>query len=723
MNHLARHLLGAAFAIALSSPLHASSRIVAVGDIHGEYEGMTAVLRAAGLLDGRMRWAGGSATLVQTGDMLDRGPDVRKVMDLLMDLERQATRRRGRVIVLLGNHELMNMTGAMRDVSPAAYASFADRRSEKRRQVAYKEYVALQMRRIARHPASRIEIMPEQEWMEKHPVGLIEYHAALGPDGKYGRWLRSRDVVHQIGDTVFLHGGISPDARAKTLPEINRHARLELTAFDRIKSYLISERLILPFFSLAQMTEIVEEEMRAIDPASIVEGREPDIVRAGRVFLGVWDWSIYDAHGPLWYRGFAEWSDEEGEKILPLLLEEVGTKRFVVGHSVTELRRILPRFGGRVFLIDTAMVRYPGYNGRASALEIREHGVTAIYEDGRVALDAASRTDAEPRSPNAVLMQGETFRLDRRPGIERAVDAGGVEKIAQNVRPVVVLASFRDEPESSGGESPSRWIGQGGAPLPFASASEVASFLSGAKLVSVDRKRLGGATKPRRVLVENGGVRARAVFRSFHREAENAHWESGWFTEYLRDSYKTEIAAYELGLLLGMDNIPPTVPWRLKREQGALQLWMEKTKTGWDVRADEEVDAPDKERWKKQVETMHLFDALVRNADRHPGNMLVDADWKLWLIDHSRTFGREKNLEHSEPVVRCGRRLFESLRRLDRALVTERLSPYIGPLEIEALFIRRDLIIDLLEGRIQEHGEEAVLFDEQTAVLLLEKAS
>jgi hypothetical protein len=715
MNRTTRLLLVAIIAMAISSSVSASSRIVAIGDIHGEYAGVTSVLRAAGLLDARNRWNGGNATLVQTGDMLDRGPDVRKVMDLLMELERQAPRRRGRVVVLLGNHELMNLTGAMRDVNPAVYAAFADRRSERRRQTAYKEYVALQKRRIDRHPSSRIEIMPEQEWMDKHPLGLIEYHAALGPDGKYGRWLRSKDVAHQIGDTVFLHGGLSPEARARTLNEINRHARLEMTAFDRIKSYLVSERLILPFFTLAQMTEIVEEEMRAVDPASIVEGREPDIIRAGRVFLGIWDWSIYDAHGPLWYRGFAEWSDEEAEKILPELLAEVGAKRFVVGHSVPELRRILPRFDGRVFLIDTAMVRYPGYNGRASALEIRENRVTAIYEDGSVPLDSGSPAGPGPQSSSTFVEQ------DAR--IESVARTGTLGQSAGSVRQRVVLASFREEPDSSVGEAPSTWIGQGGVPLPFTTTSDVAGFLAGSKLVSVDRKRLGGVTKPRRVLVENGGVRARAVFRSFHREEENAHWESGWFTEYLRDSYKTEIAAYELSLLLGMHNIPPTVPWRLKRQEGALQLWMEKSKTGWDVRADEEVDAPDRERWQRQVETMHLFDALVRNADRHPGNMLVDGEWKLWLIDHSRTFGREKNLEHSEPVVRCGRRLYDALRKLDRAKVTERLSPYIGPLEIEALFVRRDLIIDLLDARIQELGEEAVLFDEQVSVPLFEKAS
>ncbi len=107
-------------------------RIVAIGDIHGAYDEFTRLLQQVGLIDDRHRWSGGSAILVQTGDMTDRGAQVREVWDLLMTLERQADAAGGQVVALLGNHETMNLMRNVRDVGPGAYASFADGQSEDR---------------------------------------------------------------------------------------------------------------------------------------------------------------------------------------------------------------------------------------------------------------------------------------------------------------------------------------------------------------------------------------------------------------------------------------------------------------------------------------------------------------------------------------------------------------------------------------------------------------
>ena len=114
-------------------------RIVAVGDVHGDFGAFVSVLRDAGVIDAKNKWIGGKTHLVQTGDVLDRGPDSRKVMDLLQALEKQAPKAGGRVHSLLGNHEVMNMYGDLRYVIPAEFAAFKTNDSEQTREAFWEQ--------------------------------------------------------------------------------------------------------------------------------------------------------------------------------------------------------------------------------------------------------------------------------------------------------------------------------------------------------------------------------------------------------------------------------------------------------------------------------------------------------------------------------------------------------------------------------------------------------
>ena len=127
-------------ALAAPSAAVAGDRIVAVGDVHGSYDGLVSILQRAELIDADNHWVGGNATLVQTGDLFDRGLQIREVLDLLMGLQEEAEAAGGKVVVLLGNHEGMNLTGFFRDVNPDVYASFADAKSEKRRKKGYRNF-------------------------------------------------------------------------------------------------------------------------------------------------------------------------------------------------------------------------------------------------------------------------------------------------------------------------------------------------------------------------------------------------------------------------------------------------------------------------------------------------------------------------------------------------------------------------------------------------------
>ncbi|MEJ0007962.1 MAG: metallophosphoesterase [Steroidobacteraceae bacterium] len=111
---------------ATAAPLH---RIVAVGDLHGDFSAWRDILRAADLVDNNGHWSGGNTTLIQTGDAVDRGPDSLEIIQDLMRLQKEAARAHGRLIAMVGNHEAMNLTDDLRYVSAADFASYADRRS------------------------------------------------------------------------------------------------------------------------------------------------------------------------------------------------------------------------------------------------------------------------------------------------------------------------------------------------------------------------------------------------------------------------------------------------------------------------------------------------------------------------------------------------------------------------------------------------------------------
>ena len=356
-------------------------RMVAVGDIHGAYESLTALLKSAGLIDAEERWSGGSALLVQTGDMLDRGARVRSVLDLLMRLEGEARRAGGRVQIALGNHEVMNLLHDFRDVSPEAFAAFADGRSEDRRDRAYKEVVALSKQRTpSAEPPDRAA------WMTAHPPGFIEYTEAIGPRGRYGRWLRDRKVAIEEDGTLFMHAGIGPDTPG-SIDDVNREVAREIAAHDNRRAMLVQAEVIRPFFTLDETLAAAIAELQQI--AKAIEAKQPlgehvtrEYVDALQGLVQLNKSPLITEEGPLWFRGYARWPDEEEPKVVSLL-ERLGVVRVVCGHTPIVPGGITVRFGGRVILIDTGMLTSTYKGGQASALEIKGTELTAIYTDRR----------------------------------------------------------------------------------------------------------------------------------------------------------------------------------------------------------------------------------------------------------------------------------------------------------------------------------------------------
>jgi hypothetical protein len=379
-------LVGLAWAGPAKNPAEHAEAVVAIGDVHGDFDDFLAILQRTALIDAQHHWTGDKATLVQVGDLLDRGPKPREVMDLMMALEKEAPKTGGRVVSLLGNHEMMNLMGDLRYVTTENYASFADSKSEERRQSAYEQYVKWR----SSHGPLLAELpqpmeLTEPEWMARHPVGFIEHREAFGPNGSYGRWLREHSALANIGDVIFLHGGIHPNLAHLKLDTINAHVRDEIKAFDNAKQYLLDEQVILPFFTLQEITAVVQAELTA-ERKSRVPSPEQKQARLVQ-FLGYGDWLSVRVDGPLWFRGYDQWSEEEGAAQVSKLLEAYKATHIVVGHTVQKGGRMRPRFSNKVFLIDTGMLSsyYPG--GRPSALEIcGDAKFTAEYMDQQVVL-------------------------------------------------------------------------------------------------------------------------------------------------------------------------------------------------------------------------------------------------------------------------------------------------------------------------------------------------
>jgi hypothetical protein len=189
------------------------SRVVAIGDVHGAIDRFTEILKAVNLVDAGGHWAGGTAHLVQLGDVVDRGPDSRAALDLLRRLEGEAERAGGGVHALLGNHEVARMLGDLRFATPGEYAAFTDSDSES---------VRLQFVRSSK-PELRDQLIKET------PRGMVEMRAAFGRRGPYGEWLRKKDAVVKINGVLFVHGGISPAVAAMPCDRINATVRTELT--------------------------------------------------------------------------------------------------------------------------------------------------------------------------------------------------------------------------------------------------------------------------------------------------------------------------------------------------------------------------------------------------------------------------------------------------------------------------------------------------------------
>ena len=336
-------------------------RIVAIGDLHGDYENYMATLKAAGLIDKKGKWSGGKTHLVQTGDIPDRGPDTRKIIEHITKLAKQAKKKGGRVHSLIGNHEAMNVYGDLRYTSEGEFEAFVTRDSAKLRDRVYQMHI---QRLEAGDPEGFAALAGadfRNEWNLKHPLGWVEHRQAWdpawNPEGEYANWVLDRKVAVRINDNLFLHGGLS--------------------------GFYCQN-------SLDSMTEQVVDKLRKFEPGN----------------SGI----VEDEFGPLWYRGLSGVEPAAVDETVDAILAHHKVSHIVVGHTPTS-GVIWPRYDSKVVMIDTGIAS--AYGGHVAYLEITPEGLFAGYPLGKLPLPA-SEADSIAYLEKVIIMDPDNPYLQER---------------------------------------------------------------------------------------------------------------------------------------------------------------------------------------------------------------------------------------------------------------------------------------------------------------------
>ena len=342
-----------------------AQRVIAFGDVHGAFDQIFKLLRDLEVIDASGSWIAGTTHLVSLGDLLDRGADSKKVMDLLMKLQPEALAAGGQVHVVLGNHELMNLTGDLRYVSAGEYAAFA----------------APGTASVASTGGAAA------------PPGFEAHREAFLPQGVYGQWLLQQPSILIVNDTAFVHGGLPPLAATMSPAELEKAFKARLNELMALRVALEQAALISPQTDVNDSAKELQARLKAAAvpntpstetgsssaPASPEDHPIPEAqITNARRFVALANDDLFSNAGVLWYRGTARCHHLLEAPVLSEALSRWQVSRVAIGHTPTPDHRIRQRFNGQAILTDTGMLT-EYYGGQPAGLIIEGSGARVFY--------------------------------------------------------------------------------------------------------------------------------------------------------------------------------------------------------------------------------------------------------------------------------------------------------------------------------------------------------
>jgi hypothetical protein len=238
---------------------------------------------------------------------------------------------------------------------------------------------------------------------------------------------------------------------------------------------------------------------------------------------------------------------------------------------------------------------------------------------------------------------------------------------------------------------------------------QIKEFLRTAPIIK-NKPSSKGITHPWHLTLSDGTITHDASFQSVDEHKSQMKMESGKVEFAFVDSYKYNIAAYELAELLGIDDIMPVyVERRWQGQTGSISWWLP-VKMDEVERVQKKLAAPDTEKWNNQMYRIRVFDELVYDSDANLTNVVIGDDWKIWRVDFSRAFRVNKSLHEPKNLVKCDRQFFEKLKTLSADEVREKTKNYLNKDEVNTMMARRDKIVATFETMIKQKGEKETLY-------------
>jgi len=243
---------------------------------------------------------------------------------------------------------------------------------------------------------------------------------------------------------------------------------------------------------------------------------------------------------------------------------------------------------------------------------------------------------------------------------------------------------------------------------PTLTKEQITQFLLTAKVVKSEHTKKG-ITEPWRLTLTDGTLTHDASFQAIDEHKPRMQLASGTELNFV-DSYKYNIAAYQLAELLGLDDLVPVyVERKWKGDTGSLSWWLP-VKMDEVERHKQKLTPPDPDAWNHQMYRVRVLDQLVYDNDPNLTNVLIGENWKIWRVDFTRAFRLSKDLRDPKDVEHCDRQLLEKLKTLDGNELAAKTKGYLTKDEVKAVMARRDKIVALLQKLIAEKGEKEVLY-------------